>query len=245
MDCNEFNIRFDIEYNNITSNAAPGLTLEEKSIFLTKAQETVCLGIYNGVIGNAAFEADESARRALSNLTRTIQVDAQLTEVPEGITLLGDDSYLYELPDDIWFITYESAVLTGLSPECLNPYTASVVPVTQDEYYKIHDNPFRGPSKDRVLRLDLGEYTINSDKKVLVELSSKYEIKSYLARYMKRPCPIILDKLPSGSTIWGMSEATECELPESLHSLIVQEAVKAAKITYQMGLNASSGNSEQ
>ena len=241
MDTNEFNIRFNIEYNNITSNAAPGLTLEEKSIFLTKAQETICLGIYNGIIGGAPFEADEAARRALSNLTKTVSLSASLETLPEDVVILGSDSKVYSLPSDIWFITYESAILEGLAPECLNPFTALVVPVTQDVYYKVHDNPFRGPSKDRVLRLDLGQHSINEEKRTLVELSTKYTIKSYLVRYMRRPLPIILDQLPSDSTIWGLSERTECELPESLHSLILQEAVKEAKATYQIGLEASTG----
>ena len=245
MNCNEFNRRFDIEYNNITSNAAPGLTLEEKSVFLTKAEETICMGIYTGVIGGYPFEADESARRALSNLTKTVVNTAPVSSsdlLGLGIILLGSDSKVYTLPSDVWYITYEEAVLSDVKPGCLGEYTASVIPVTQDEYYKIHDNPFRGPSRDRVLRLDLGEYTLSGNKKLYMELSSKYTIKTYLTRYMRRPLPIILENL-ADSSIWGISLKTECELPESLHSLILQEAVKEAKITYETGLNASvSGN---
>ena len=39
MDIKEFSAEFDILYNNITSNIAPGLTEYEKSVFLTQAQE--------------------------------------------------------------------------------------------------------------------------------------------------------------------------------------------------------------
>ena len=241
MDNNEFNIRFDIEYNNITSNAAPGLTVDEKSVFLTKAEETVCLGVYNGVIGGASFESDENARRALSNLVKTVVIGAPLTDYPSSVHPLGSDSVIYALPSDVWFVTYESAQLDNVKPECLSPYTASVIPVTQDDYYKIHDNPFRGPSRDRILRLDLGKYTINNTLELLMELSTKYHISQYLVRYMRRPLPIILEDMKAGSSIWGRSEKTECELDESIHSLILQEAVKEAKITYQTGLEVQSG----
>ena len=37
MTTQEFSLEFDILYNNITSNQAPGLTEYEKSVFLTKA----------------------------------------------------------------------------------------------------------------------------------------------------------------------------------------------------------------
>ena len=38
MTTTEFSTEFDVLYNNITSNQAPGLNLYEKSVFLTKAQ---------------------------------------------------------------------------------------------------------------------------------------------------------------------------------------------------------------
>ena len=37
----EFNNEFDVLYNNITSNQAPGLDEYEKSVFLTKAQDDI------------------------------------------------------------------------------------------------------------------------------------------------------------------------------------------------------------
>lgn len=39
MTTQEFSNEFDVLYNNIMSNQAPGLDEYEKSIFLTKAQE--------------------------------------------------------------------------------------------------------------------------------------------------------------------------------------------------------------
>lgn len=44
----EFSIEFDILYNNISSNKAPGLNEYEKSVFLTKAQEQIVTELYSG-----------------------------------------------------------------------------------------------------------------------------------------------------------------------------------------------------
>jgi hypothetical protein len=41
MTAEEFSDQFDVLYNNITSNQAPGLTEYEKSVFLTKAQNEI------------------------------------------------------------------------------------------------------------------------------------------------------------------------------------------------------------
>jgi hypothetical protein len=39
MEPQEFSDTFDVLFNNVTSNQAPGLNEYEKSIFLTKAQD--------------------------------------------------------------------------------------------------------------------------------------------------------------------------------------------------------------
>ena len=41
MTTQEFSLEFDLLYNNISSNQAPGLTEYEKSTFLTQAQEEI------------------------------------------------------------------------------------------------------------------------------------------------------------------------------------------------------------
>lgn len=41
MTIQEFSNQFDVLFNNITSNEAPGVNEYEKSIFLTKAQDEV------------------------------------------------------------------------------------------------------------------------------------------------------------------------------------------------------------
>lgn len=48
MTLKEFSNEFDVLYNNIMSNAAPGLNEYEKSVFLTQAQEELVVNLYSG-----------------------------------------------------------------------------------------------------------------------------------------------------------------------------------------------------
>ena len=48
MTVEEFDIRFDILYNNLASNAAVPLNAYEKSVFLSQAQRDIIIEIYNG-----------------------------------------------------------------------------------------------------------------------------------------------------------------------------------------------------
>ena len=47
MTTQEFSNEFDVLYNNIMSNQAPGLDEYEKSVFLTKAQNEILKNYFN------------------------------------------------------------------------------------------------------------------------------------------------------------------------------------------------------
>nr|DAU04191.1 MAG TPA: hypothetical protein [Crassvirales sp.] len=201
----------------------PNITLDEyeKSTFLTNAQEQLIIDIYSGrnIIYGKSFEQTEEIRRYLSNLVETYETSTKVT----GKLGLSQDSVFFEIPQDTWFITYEVAFLKDSRLGCLDGIEASVVPLPQDDLYRAKDNPFRGPSKDRVLRLD-----IKSD---LAELISKYNVDRYLMRYISQPAPIILVDLPDGLSINGVSTESECELNPVVHRAILERAVQLAIIS--------------
>lgn len=201
----------------------PNITLDEyeKSTFLTNAQEELIIDIYSGrnVVYGKSFEQTEEIRRYLSNLVETYETSTKVT----GKLGLSQDSVFFEIPQDTWFITYEVAFLKDSKLGCLDGIEASVVPLPQDDLYRAKDNPFRGPSKDRVLRLD-----IKSD---LAELISKYNVDKYLMRYISQPTPIILEDLPDGLSINGVSTESECELNPVVHRAILERAVQLAIIS--------------
>ena len=219
----EFSNEFDILYNNIASNQAPGLDEYEKSVFLTTAQEGLVLELISGnnPLGNS-FEKTEEVRRYLNDIVKTTEMTKY-----EGsdIIKLTNKSTLYNIPEDLWYTTYETVKLQDDNLECTSDESIEVVPVTQDEFSRIKKNPFRKPSANRVLRLDV-------DGKI--ELVSDYNIQSYIVRYVKRLEPIILIDLPDGLTIKGQSTETICKLNPALHDAILARAVQLAKAS--MGL---------
>jgi hypothetical protein len=127
-------------------------------------------------------------------------------------------SKFFTLPEDLWFITYES-VLLG-EGKCESHTSMEVIPVRQDEYHRLKKNPFRGANDRRALRLDLSEGN--------VEIIYKYPVSEYYVRYLKKLRPIILEDMPNGVTVGGLSKATECEIHESLHQRILESAVMMA-----------------
>ena len=222
MTTQEFSNEFDILYNNIMSNSAPGLNEYEKSIFLTQAQEALVLDIYRGKFDENSFESTEEVSDYINTLVR----QSKITDTVEG-NGISTNSVFYQLPDDIWFITYESVILRDNNLDCKNGQEVIVKPITQDEYHSISKNPFRGANDRRVLRL-------LSDNKA--ELISKYRIESYLIRYLSKPEPIILDNLSTyGVTINGESEITECKLNPAVHRILLNRAVQLAKSIWTSG----------
>lgn len=217
MTVEEFSLEFDLMYNNIMSNQAPGLTEYEKSLFLTQAQEALVLDIYSGKLGSS-FESTEEVTDYLSPLVK----QATYTTKVEGKGL-DSRSVFFNIDTDIWFKTGEKAIIKDDSLKCGNSIEreVDVVPVTQDTLYRTKNSPFRGPNERRILRLDC-----EANK---VELISKYPIESYTIRYLSKPEPIILDNLPEGLTINNISTLQTCKLSSAIHRAILIRAVSIAK----------------
>ena len=226
MTTEEFSNEFDTLLNSYSvidkfSKEENPSTIEldeyEKSVFLTKAQEEIIIDLYNGKnpLGDS-FEKTEEVRRYLSDLIKTYTT----TEKKTGYVGLSKTSIFFELPEDLWFITYESAGLEDSRLGCMNGKEISVIPISQDDYFRISSNPFRGSNKRRALRLDNGNG--------IVEIVSEYNIDRYLVRYIARPDPIILTDLPDNLSINKVSEKTECKLNPVIHRAILEKAVKLA-----------------
>lgn len=131
---------------------------------------------------------------------------------------IDKNSKFFELPKDLWFITYESVIISDA--KCENKTSLEVFPVRQDEYHRIKKNPFRGTNSRRALRLDLANN--------LIEIVSKHAVTDYYVRYFKKLMPIVLENMPNGVTVSGIAEKTECELHEVLHQRLLELAVTMA-----------------
>lgn len=233
---------FNLLYDNISSGKAPGLEPYEISVFLTNAQERIVVALYSGTLGDA-FESKEAITSYLSPLVKQKKITAYTQPTGDDARLMhGVQSYVYELPDDLLFRTYESCSLNA-GRKC-NAEEAIVVPVTQDEFWRTYRNPFKGPNAHRVLRLAYSDAlpesetsaegssddTFNETK--YSELVSKYKPNYYSVRYISYPEPIIIEDLPDGLSINGCDKAQPCKLNEALHQTILAEAVRMAKATW-------------
>ena len=222
MTTNEFEWEFDVLYNNIASNAAPGINSYEKSVLLTKAQDELIKNYFNPQ-GNKYKEGfDGSAKR---------QIDfSGLISVANG-TLLDQQGFdlrakVFKIPTDVFLIINESIVTnTGIK---------QIIPIKFDEYTRLMSKPYKEPLKFQAWRL-ITDGDINSGVTVEIIPNSQETVKSYTLRYVRRPKPIILANLKSeygDVSINGETEISQCELNPLVHREILQRAVELAKITY-------------
>ena len=227
MTIQEFSNAFDTLLNSYDTQSQFGeqaskreivLDEYEKSFYLTKAQEEVVVNFYNGKnpYGDS-FESTEEMRRYLESLVKTKVYSTEEQVDGTGVSI---SSVFYQLPEDVAFITMEQITYEDEALGCYSGSTATVYPVTQDEYSRIKNNPFRGPTRYKAIRLDTGNNT--------VELVSKYKIGEYMLKYLSRPEPIILEDLPNDLTIEGRGEHSECKLNSILHDTILERAVQMA-----------------
>ena len=178
MTTNEFEWEFDVLYNNIASNAAPGINSYEKSVLLTKAQDELIKNYFNPQ-GNKYKEGfDGSAKR---------QIDfSGLISVANG-TLLDQQGFdlrakVFKIPTDVFLIINESIVTnTGIK---------QIIPIKFDEYTRLMSKPYKEPLKFQAWRL-ITDGDINSGVTVEIIPNSQETIESYTLRYVRRPKPII------------------------------------------------------
>lgn len=108
MNVVEFLEEFNVLYNNLNSNQAPGLNEYQISVLMTKAQDELLKNLFLGnSTGNPIGAGiDTTERRSIdySNITKVIMPEA--IESSEYNTL-DSNSIIYKLPSDILFIINE------------------------------------------------------------------------------------------------------------------------------------------
>ena len=228
MTITEFSDQFDVLYNNITSNQAPGLNEYEKSLFLTKAEKEIVKNYFtpNSKGNNLGQGFDDSAKRQadFSVLMKT----GACTAVPDNTAPAKIDSRskVYTYPTDV-FIVINETVTVDSKPK-------QVIPLRYDEYTRLMSKPYKRPLKNQVWRL-INSGTVEGSvatKTVEIIPGVGDTISAYSVRYVRVPKPIIVGAL-DGLTIDGVSTvSTVCEIDPILHEDILQRAVELAKIAW-------------
>lgn len=233
----EFSNEFDVLYNNIMSNQAPGLDEYEKSVFLTKAQDEVIKNYFNpkGNKYQEGFDGNEKRQIDFSMIMRTAIIN--------NITTSGtfdSRSKIVDLPDDILMILNEFAVVTRAAstttPDAIEQEVRlAVIPLEYREYSRLISKPYKRPLKFQAWRLLNGD---NDSKHAEVIVGPNDTINTYNVRYIKKPRAIILSTL-EGVTLDNKTEEQSCELDSILHPEILQRAVELAKAAYTGDVSTS------
>lgn len=241
----EMSSQFDIGYNNITSNQAPGLSEYEKSVFFTKAQDETIKNHWSAQSpGNTLKEGfDDSAKRQADfSVLMMTSSKVAVTDL-SGISKLDRRSQVYNFPSDLFIPVNETLIDSTGKKEF------QVVALRYDEYTRQMSKPFKRPNKHQAWRLiNSGSYndgTYSKCVEIITTPEYDHDTMTYVLRYLRRPKPIILadtDGLTingyevrtgyTGSDPYISAEPIPCELDPILHEDILQRAVELAKIAW-------------
>ena len=225
MTVEEMDDMFEVLYNNITSNQAPGLNAYEKSVFLTKAQDEIVKNYFNPKSkGNNTQEGFDDSQKRQVDFSMLTTVMTEDTDFSSPLFDMRDNTKSVSLPEKLMMAINETVEVTRGGKKKL---LLQVIPIKFDEYTRLMSKPFKRPLKYQAWRL------INSDtaNKADIVVGPSDTLTRYTIRYIRRPLPIIISDL-DGLTIEGKGSKTECELDPILHEEILQRAVELAKAAW-------------
>lgn len=146
MSIEEMSNQFDVLYNNIASDKAPGLDEYEKSVFLTKAQNELVKAYFSPALNKTQNGFDDSPIRQadfstiISNCTLN-----KITNPTNPLKCFDKRAIAYALPEDL-FISLNEQLFSGTVP-----YT--VVPITFVDYNRLMSKPYKYPLKYQAWRM--------------------------------------------------------------------------------------------
>ena len=228
MTIQEFSNEFDVLYNNIMSNQAPGLDEYEKSVFLTKAQSEIIKNYFNPK-GNKYQEGFDGSQKRQVDFSKLMKTYASSGTAPAPTSFFGNVTGAYKItwPDDVFVVVNEVVDVTKKDDD--RKYRLQVIPIKYDEYLRVSSKPYKQPLKNQAWRIINGENDIN----LIVGHLNSVSDDGYHIRYVKHPKPIILESLVgSDLSINTEKNAMGCELDSEIHPEILQRAVELARAAY-------------
>ena len=223
MTATEFSNQFDLLFNNISSNQAPGLNEYEKSVFLTKAQDEIVKNYFqaesNGNTTKKGFDDSAIRQMDFSDLimSKTLTEENEEPDVdPRALV------YKISKDDRVYIIINESLYLMASTGGGLKVNgIRQVIPIKYTEYMRLMSKPFKEPLKNTAWRIitkgrdgdvnidtSIGDPTtvaksVSSKIEIVVTSADKNKYKKngetntikYNIRYVRKPRPIILTNL--------------------------------------------------
>lgn len=235
MTIQEFSNEFDVLYNNIMSNQAPGLDEYEKSVFLTKAQSEIIKNYFNPK-GNKYQEGFDGSQKRQVDFSKLMKTYASSGTAPTPTSFFGNVTGAYKItwPNDVFVVVNE--VVDVIKKGDNRKYRLQVIPIKYDEYLRVSSKPYKQPLKNQAWRIINGENDIN----LIVGHLNNVSPNGYHIRYVKHPKPIILESLDgSGLSINNETNEMGCELDPEIHPEILQRAVELARAAYAGDLKSN------
>ena len=157
MTNSEFSNEFDVLYQNITSNQAPGLDEYEKSVFLSKAQDEIVKSYFDPKTNKPQEGFDGSEKRQI-DFSMLIVTEAVHEATVSSTPLFPlQHTKLFNIPDRIlMFINESLAVERDGVPTYL-----TVVPLDYKEYNRLMSKPYKRPLKNQAWRILTNTTTIS------------------------------------------------------------------------------------
>lgn len=262
MTTTEMSNEFDILYNQVNSNQAPGVDEYEKSVFLTKAQNQVILAKFDprGNKFQSGFNINDLGQLRQYDFSTLID-NAELDRVTsQQYSPYDPRAITFVLPDD-YFLTLNESVVENYDGV---PYIYQIIDISYNDYTRLMQKPYQYPPKRSVWKLITKNGSVEEQIEVednpqvaqiqtergarlhtvqnieisgtFCELIGKFINENditYKMRYVKRPTPIVLvDLSDENLSIDNVSTETPCMLPEGVHHIIVQRAVELCTAIY-------------
>lgn len=206
----EFSNEFDVLYNSITSNQAPGLDEYEKSVFLTQAQEDLVRCYFDPKSNKVqeGFDGSQKRQYDFSSLIKTAELQMALPlidpysfnglfEYIGDMPLFDRSSIPYISPDNLFLTINESIYNTRTKERFL------VVPITYDEYFRLKSKPYGMPLKRQAWRLitnKIGKLSTIGSYIYIPKTEDSAPISLWFTSISDKPVTLIINKSSTESS---------------------------------------------
>ena len=257
----------DAVYNSSGNALYIGLRVEDQAWDINigdwKDLVTAILGCSIGGDKRVSSLIDMDYKDPDIELPDPVDPDTKALEIVSDTTLAGttfisfdERGIMYQMPEpndgrsmtDVLFILNEKLIYKPTS-DSKNKKEYVIVPINYKEYDREMSKPYAQPLKKQAWRLF---QNISTGFDVNSELIPKWNIANknptdfiYKLRYVRRPVPIILEDLPDGLVIDGLSTESQCELNPILHMDILNKAVELAITTRGGGTTTGSSDTQR
>lgn len=205
----EMSNEFDILYNQVNSNQAPGVDEYEKSVFLTKAQDDI-IRMYFDPRGNKFQEGFDGSQKRQYDFSTIITIkELDRIDNPVNYTPYDPRAISFKFPENLFLAINESIIERG---EDNKNIIYQIIPISYYDYSRLMQKPYQYPPKRTVWRIitenkaiptsggvtpspnlppQRGDNVANTICEIIGRFVNSDDIH-YKMRYVKKPLPILL-----------------------------------------------------